>query len=78
MQGDISAFPFVPVPTEFDVHRLDVRPGDSLIVTCPKMLPSETVRRIREVLGTWAGNRKVLVLDGGLKITVVGAEVSCG
>jgi len=61
-------------PIEIDVRCLEVRPGDSLVLTTPHHLSEEAVRCIKaqmDGLRDRLGIRIVLVLENGMDVKVV-------
>ena len=62
-------YPYVP-----PIPVLELRDGDQLIVETERELSREQIRNLSEVFEYWANNQKMgkpLVLDGGLRITVI-------
>jgi hypothetical protein len=55
-----------------DMQRLQPKPGDVFVLTCEQALDQDTAECIKNHLSAVLGGAKVLVLDGGLKLGVVG------
>lgn len=58
---------------EFKIARLDLRPGDILIVKCKERLSAGTLAIMREVLARVAGGHKALILENGMDLAVLTA-----
>jgi hypothetical protein len=54
-----------------DLQRLRLEPGDLLVLSTDQRLSMETAERLRSTLATATGDRRVLVLDCGLKLGVL-------
>jgi len=52
--------------------RLEIKPGDKLVLTCEGELSSQEESRIRSCLESEFPNNKVMVISGALKLHVVG------
>lgn len=55
-----------------DMQRLQPNAGDVFVLTCESRLDHDTARRIKAMVSGALGGATVLVLDGGLKLGVVG------
>lgn len=58
---------------EFKISRLDLRPGDILVIRCKQHVRLETVDLIREQLRDVIGAHKVMILDGGADLAILTA-----
>jgi hypothetical protein len=58
---------------EFKIARLELRPGDVLVVKYAKPLPDTTRQRLMAIVQEAAIGHRVLVLDGGLDLSVLTA-----
>lgn len=56
------------------VARLNITPGDRLVLRVPGTLHAEVIRRFSERIRDWAGGTPVLVLEGGATLDVVRME----
>lgn len=62
-----------------DLQRLDLKPGDKLVLTLSSRVSRETLDRISLELQAFAGQDvKVLVLDEGMKLGAIGQEKESG
>jgi hypothetical protein len=57
----------------FEVSRIDLRPGDVLVVKAKRPITGEQARWIRDNVRLMAGDYRVLVLDGDLDLAVMTA-----
>lgn len=57
-----------------DMERLETKPGDVYVVTTHHTLSAEACEIVRREVQKVLGPVKVLVMTGGLKLGVVGAE----
>lgn len=55
-----------------DVQRLELRPGDIVVLRTPNCISMEAVKRLREYAEQALSDHKVLVLGDGLEIGVLG------
>lgn len=56
-----------------DVQRLELRPGDTVVLTCDGRLSDETAKRLGHyVQSALKCEHPVLVLESGLKVGVLG------
>ncbi len=56
-----------------DLQRLEVRPGDIFVLKVPEKLTAQMVERIRAMLiSALGGKNKVIVLDHGWELGIVG------
>lgn len=60
----------------FEVARIDLRPGDVLVVKAKHPITGEQARWIRDNVRAMAGDYRVLVLDGDLDLAVMTAPSS--
>lgn len=60
----------------FEVSRIDLRPGDVLVVRTKRPITGEQARWIRDNVRLMAGDYRVLVLDGDLDLAVMTAPNS--
>lgn len=58
---------------EFKIARLDLQPGDILVLKCKQHLPREACDRIRDMMKNVTAGHKTIVLDGGLEIAILTA-----
>lgn len=58
---------------EFKIARLDLRPGDILVVKCRDRLTRETVVRLQEVIRATAPGHKGLILERGMDLAILTA-----
>lgn len=58
---------------EFHIARLDLRPGDVLVVKSRRPLSVQDCERIRQILKQEAVGHRVMVLDDGLDLAVLTA-----
>lgn len=56
---------------EFQIAKLDMRQGDVLVARATRIIPSEAAARIRVYLERSLPGTKVVVIDGGLELSVV-------
>ncbi len=56
---------------EFEIARLEMKPGDILAARVTHIVPSEAVARIRAYLERALPGTKVLVIDATLDLSVV-------
>lgn len=68
-----AAVKIVTDDLQFKIARLELRPGDILVVRAPMRLPSETVARLRDMVRQAAPNVRAMVLDAGLDLSVLTA-----
>lgn len=71
--------PAAPPVLRFDVARLKVQPGDSVVVSCKEVLNRQQADAILEMVRVAMPDKvRVLVLCGGLTMQVViGSDESC-
>jgi hypothetical protein len=59
-----------------DLQRLEIKPGDKFVLTCPHALSLDTMRRIEAQWHEFAGaDVQVLILCDGMKLGAVATEV---
>lgn len=58
---------------EFKIARLDLRPGDILVIRCKQHLPMETIARMRAAFLPVTKDHKIMVLDGDMDLAVLTA-----
>ena len=58
---------------EFRIARIDLRPGDTLVLKYPRPLSQEQRRNLMEAMKSASGGHRVMVLDGGLDLAVLTA-----
>ena len=56
---------------EFKIARLDLRPGDILVVKSPDILSHEQVQFISRLLKEECPNHRVMVLSSGMDLAVL-------
>lgn len=56
------------------LQRVELRPGDRLVLTCALRLPQAAFARIVELMERWAPGVPTLFLDEGMTLGVVRAE----
>ena len=56
---------------EFQIARLEMRPGDALVARVTRIVPSEAMSRIRAYLERCLPGTKVLVIDSSLELSVI-------
>lgn len=56
---------------QFEVAKLELRPGDVLVARAPRALHSVEAARLRSYLERGVPNTRILVVDCGLELTVV-------
>lgn len=66
--------PTVSSITLADVRRLDVMPGDTIVLTAPNHLSREAAEHIRDYVRECFPDARCMVISGGMSITVVGAD----
>ncbi|MDQ0305317.1 hypothetical protein [Ancylobacter polymorphus] len=58
-----------------DVKRLDVKPGDVIVITSRRPISREMAARLREDIGRFLPQQKVLIVDQGFMVdAVLGTE----
>ncbi|QOF71469.1 hypothetical protein IG197_27640 [Aminobacter sp. SR38] len=61
-----------------DLQRLDLKPGDRFVLTMNGPVSMDTAARIRDAWTHFVGGDedqfKLLILDGGCKLGVIGSE----
>jgi hypothetical protein len=57
-----------------DFQRVQLKPGDRLVLTCKGHVSMEMADRIKAYVDKWAPGVPVLVLDDNMRLGVVGAE----
>jgi len=55
-----------------DMQRLQPQTGDVFVLTCESRIDNDTAQHIKTMVSGALGGATVLVLDGGLKLGVVG------
>lgn len=55
-----------------DVQRLEIKPGDMLVLSIPGSATNETVARIRAEFESCTGYKLIVIFDGA-KLGVIGA-----
>lgn len=60
------------------VKRLDFKPGDIAVLTVPNHLAVADAARVRKQLEDALPGCKVLILDGGVQLTIVAQETLHG
>lgn len=55
-----------------DVQRLELQPGDVIVLSCAVHLSAAENDRIREVMKRFFPNHQVLILEGDVRIGVIG------
>lgn len=58
--------------SETRLSRLNLRPGDTVVVMTDMLLSSERARGIVKQVEEFVPGHRVIVLDGGIKIGVLG------
>jgi hypothetical protein len=58
---------------EFKIARLDLRPGDILVVRCPFLITDTTALRLGAAVREATGGHRALILDGGMDLAVLTA-----
>lgn len=62
-----------------ELQRVQLRDGDTLVITTDQHLPADAAARLRNLVYTTINpETNVLVLDGGLKVGVVGRAIDDG
>lgn len=56
------------------LQRVELRPGDRLVITCALRLSQAESARIVALMEQWALGVPTLILDGGMTLGVVRAE----
>lgn len=59
-----------------DMKRLVLRDGDVLVVSCEGRISDEIAERIKAAFQEKFSGKQVLVLDGGMKVGVVGKSLT--
>jgi hypothetical protein len=58
---------------EFKIARLDLRPGDVLVVKCQDRLTTETVRHMQAVIKEACRGHRALILERGMDLAILSA-----
>jgi hypothetical protein len=58
---------------EFKIARLDLRPGDILVVKCETKVTPEMARRMQEVITQVARGNRALILEKGTDLSILTA-----
>lgn len=58
---------------EFKISRLDLRPGDILVVRCPFLITAATAARLAAAVKEATGGHRALILDGGMDLAILTA-----
>jgi hypothetical protein len=67
--------PSAPLVNLADVKRLDVKPGDVIVITSRRPISREMAVRLREEIGHYLPQQKVLIVDHGFMVdAVLGTE----
>lgn len=61
------------IDIRFEIARLDLRPGDLLVLKIKERLPMEGMRRVKEMMEGAIGGHKCLVLEGGADLAILTA-----
>lgn len=59
-------------PMDVQVRRLDLRPGDRLVLTTERRITAGQLELIQQRMQEFADGHEVAVLECGLKLTIVG------
>ena len=54
-----------------DIRRLEIRPGDRIVMKVESRLSSDDAARIRELWERFAGDTPVLILGAGMSLDVL-------
>lgn len=65
---------FKPKEPEFEVQRLDLRPGDTIVITSPRRVSKEVFERLKNIARESFPDNKIIVLEAGLDLKVVREE----
>lgn len=60
------------------MQRLDLKPGDTVLVTYPHMIVQESQQAMYEYLHSRLPGMNVIILDSGAKVGVIRAEHAGG
>lgn len=60
--------------TEATIAKLNVRPGDVVVLSCEKVVTTELAHHIRQFFAHYMPEVKVVVLDRGLKLAVLSRQ----
>lgn len=60
--------------SEATIAKLDVRPGDVVVLSCEKVVTTELAHHIRQFFAHYMPEVKVVVLDRGLKLAVLSRQ----
>lgn len=65
--------PREPTPQDisFTISKLDLKPGDIVIIRCRQRLTQDGVNRLRETMKLAMPDQKALVLEDGMEIAVL-------
>lgn len=55
----------------FEIARLEMKPGDVLVVRPQRPVPAEAAMRIQSYVARALPNTKILVIDPGMELSVV-------
>lgn len=58
---------------EFKIARLDLRPGDILVVKCQDRLQRDTVLHMQEVIKRACPSHRALILERGMDLAILTA-----
>lgn len=58
---------------EFKIARLDLRPGDILVVKCETKLTADMARRMQEVITRVTRGHRTLILEKGTDLAILTA-----
>jgi hypothetical protein len=56
---------------EFQIAKLELRPGDILVVKSARPLSAETAARLRQILEQAVGGHRCMVLESGLDLSIL-------
>lgn len=56
---------------EFEIAKLELRPGDVLVARLTRIVPSEALARLRAFLARELPDTKVLVIDAQVDLSIV-------
>lgn len=70
-----SPVPSAPLVELADVKRLDVKPGDVIVIRSRRPISCEMAKRLRQDIERYLPQQKVLIVDQGFIVdAVLGAE----
>lgn len=68
-----AAVKIVTGDLEFKIARLDLRPGDIVVLKSPKAISKQQADGMRQIIPEALGGHKALILDNGMDIAVLTA-----